>query len=332
MGQQGIAHQLGGLLLRPVAHARERHHLERAGDLGDRALEQQVAHVGVVVGPRDGGGHGDGWQLGRGLQPVLRRDVGPVVLEGSRHGTGAHEGVFEDAALLGRERAGGCGVEYEGLEVGGVVLEQPLLGDAGELEQQHVPALLLLLGHLAALGACHRVGRVEDEQRAHHLRPKRRGGPAQAAAPVVTREVGRLEAQALHETDDIANKQREGVVLGALRSVALAVAAHVGDDGPVAGACKRRGLSAPRVAKLREAVPQDDRGAVGRAHLLHRQRGRAGVHCGALGARDVSQRAHPIRRRARPGRACRQPRGQTRCRPPRRPSAAGWCRSCPGWC
>ena len=35
VGDQGIAHAIGCLLLRPVAYAGQRHHRERASDLGD---------------------------------------------------------------------------------------------------------------------------------------------------------------------------------------------------------------------------------------------------------------------------------------------------------
>ena len=101
-------------------------------------------------------------------------------------------------------------------------------------------------------------------------------------APVMAEDMGRRQAEVIHQRDDVGGHLPFGIgavegVVG--RRIALAIAAQIGDDhAEVAG--EGRGDLGPAEAVFRETVQQDQRWAV--ACLLHRQ-GDAGKGDAAAG-------------------------------------------------
>ena len=114
----------------------------------------------------------------------LGRDVRAVVVERR----------CERAVTLerGRHRIG-VGMVAPLPEVGPSVRTQPLLGDAGVLEEQHVPGLLPL--EHAGGGERVRVADRKRDQMVDPLRCERRNGPGECRAPVVTDDVRAIETQ-----------------------------------------------------------------------------------------------------------------------------------------
>ena len=90
------------------------------------------------------------------------------------------------------------------VEVSPAVLGKPAFGDAGELEQQHVPRLLALLQG-AAEG-----GRVADRQDDEVIDAAGREGgqrPGQGGAPVMTDDVGLADLQVGQDRPDVPGQQ-----------------------------------------------------------------------------------------------------------------------------
>ena len=155
-------------------------------------------------------------------------------------------------ALLGRERPGRGVVEDEGAQVGQVVRGEPGLGHAGELEQQHVPALGALARVLHAQAGRHgRLRGVQDRQRADALGHPPGDPPGEAAAPVVAHQVHALVAEGVDEPHDVADQLGRGVVLDRRRPVRAAVAAQVRGDRVVPGPGERVELVPPASARAR---------------------------------------------------------------------------------
>src|SRR6266496_1931800 len=124
-----------GVQLKPVARA-----VWALVSPGARHVFGGVGHLhlgeGDVAGAPDAhGGCLHGWELRRWPGPGFGRDVGPVPVEGWCERT---------VGFQVGDHTVGVGVACPGAEVGPVVLGQPAFGDAGELEQQHVPRFLAL--------------------------------------------------------------------------------------------------------------------------------------------------------------------------------------------
>ena len=193
-------------------------------------------------------------------------------------------------------------------QVGEVVVGEPGLGHAGELEQQHVPALGLLGPVLAAQARRDGPLRgVQDRQRPDHRGQAPGEAPGEAAAPVVAHHVGALVPERADQPRDVADQRPRGVVLHRRGSVRAAEAAQVGRHGVVPGLRQGRELVAPGVGQLGEPVQQHDRLAGRIAGLGDRQAHLADVD---PAARRLSQRGPP-----RGPRAGSPRRGPRPCRP-----------------
>ena len=141
------------------------------------------------------------------------------------------------------------------------------------LEVEHVEELALedhledLRGRRRRIGVRHahvEEGRDAVGVEAPHL-------PDHHGPPVVADEGGPVVAVVVEQPAQVAG-QVVGAVVGDLgRARAPAVAAQVRRIGAVAGVGQRAELMAPRVPELREAVAQDDGGAVGRPRHRHVQ-------------------------------------------------------------
>src|SRR5258706_4900090 len=101
-------------------------------------------------------------------------------------------GVSESADTSSANHFVGVGVAGPGPEVSPVVLGQPAFGDAGELEQQHVPGLLALLQRAAEGDG---VADRQDDQVVDAARCDQCQLPGQGAAPVVTYQVSPGDVQ-----------------------------------------------------------------------------------------------------------------------------------------
>ena len=153
-------------------------------------------------------------------------------------------------------------------DVGEVVGRQPLLGDALELEQQHVPRLLAL--HDADLAERRR---MPDRQRSEVIDPvghEARHRPRQRRAPVVTDDVGAVRRRASRGCRHVADDVEDAVALDLGRFRRVAETAQVGCDhavpgierAPVPGGATARANRGSRAAAGRRAV----------AFVLHRKR------------------------------------------------------------
>ena len=101
-------------------------------------------------------------------------------------------------------------------EVGPSVVRQPLLGDPGELEQQHVPRLLVLLEPARA----HRRRmpyRQHDEMIDARSR-QRSESPRQSRAPIVADDVGPRHPRVVHHRQHIARQRRQRIRLAPPRA------------------------------------------------------------------------------------------------------------------
>src|SRR5215471_21826113 len=127
-------------------------------------------------------------------------------------------------------------------EVGPVVVAQPAFGDAGKLEQEHVPRFLALL-YGAAEG-----DRVADGQNDEVVYVVRRQGgqhPGQPGAPVVTDDVGPADPEVGEDRHDVTGQPGHRVGLDRLGFVGAPVAAQVRDDDLEPGPGQRRYLLPP---------------------------------------------------------------------------------------
>ncbi len=82
--------------------------------------------------------------------------------------------------------------------------------------------------------------------------------PGDRRAPVVTDDDRPIGAERVHDPDHVAGQMEERVGVDRLGPVGLAIAAHVGRDGMVAGLGQRLELMAPRIPALRPAMAEED--------------------------------------------------------------------------
>ena len=150
------------------------------------------------------------------------------------------------------------GVAQEVAEEVPVIRRHDAFGQVGEVEEEEVPGLAELAGVVQSLRELPRVGRVEDREAVHHLRVGHRGGPGDAAAPVVPGQQRGLRAAFTDETGDVAGQLVDVVGMDTVRLGGQVVAAQVrGHDAE-----PRRGewldLPPPAVPELGEPVQQHD--------------------------------------------------------------------------
>ena len=88
-------------------------------------------------------------------------------------------------------------------------LRQPLLGDALELEEQHVPRLL----SLRPAGVAERRGMADGQgdQVVDTVGGERGDHPRQRGAPVVTDDVGPLDPEVVEHAEHVADEERQRV-------------------------------------------------------------------------------------------------------------------------
>ena len=157
-------------------------------------------------------------------------------------------------------------------QIGPVVVGQPLLGHAFELEQQHVPRLLALgvTGGDERGGVAHRqrhqVVDAVGQQRAE--RPRQRG------TPVVAHDVGALDAQGVEDGHHVSGQVRDGVGLHLRGLVRGTVSPQIGNHGGEPGVDEGGDLVAPQAAAVGETVQEDDGWPLSRhlvldAHTTH---------------------------------------------------------------
>src|SRR6266566_3802785 len=220
-----------------------------------------VGHLSLSEGgvPRAPDAHGGGLhrrELNRRADPRLRRHVGPVPVEA--------RGQRTSRLQLG-DHLVGVGVPGPGPEVVPVVLGQPPLGDAGELEQQHVPRLLTL-PRRAAEGS--RVPDGERDQMVHLAGHEGRERPGQRGTPVVAHHVGPLDPQVGQDRHDVPGDVHERVGLDGLGFVGAPVSAQVGDDDLEPRTGEGRHLVPPQPAGIGKTVQQNDRRSLPRGLVL----------------------------------------------------------------
>ncbi len=251
--QQGVD-LVWGIQLQPVTRAvqalvppRARHVLGGVGHL----------HFAQRAVPRAPDAHGrclHRRQLNRRAHPGFGRDVGPVPVQAG--GERAVRFQIGDHLI-------GVGVARTA-EVSPVVVGQPALGDAGELEQQHVPRLLALLQG-AAEGD--RVADGQDDEAVHAAGSEGGEHPGQAGAPVVADYMGRADVLLGEDRHDIPGQPGHRVGLDRLGLVGAPVAAQVGDDDLEPGPGERRHLVPPQAPGVGKAVQQHDRAPLA-GHLV----------------------------------------------------------------
>src|SRR5215469_16333249 len=93
--------------------------------------------------------------------------------------------------------------------------------------------------------------------------------PRDRRAPIVTDDHGRLDAEAVDESDDIASEIQDIVGFYRFRFVGLAVAALIGCDHEIAGRGESGDLVAIRVPGLGPSVAQHDEWAAALLDVVH---------------------------------------------------------------
>ena len=189
-----------------------------------------------------------------GREPHLRSDVRAVVVQGRRQ------------RFIGFE-LGDNGVHVRvtppGAEIRPIIGRQPLFGDSGKLEQQHVPGLLVLLEPRP--GAEGR--RVPDRQR-HQMvdavTRERREPPRHRRSPIMPDDVCLLHPGIAHDCQHVAGQRLDAICVDRRRLVGAAVPAHVRHDHPESRPRQRRHLVAPQPARVGKAVQQHDGPALSR--------------------------------------------------------------------
>jgi hypothetical protein len=127
--------------------------------------------------------------------------------------------------------------------VGEIVGRQPLLGDALELEQQHVPRLLALCETNAT--ECQRMTNRQRRQVIDTLRGECCHRPSKRRSPIVSDHMGALHSGRVEDAEDIADDVEHAVALDLAWLRRFAKAAQIGDDDAIAGSDKFRNLVAP---------------------------------------------------------------------------------------
>ena len=142
-------------------------------------------------------------------------DRGPVVVD--HRGGRARLGPGLDVAVGLLRREGRAGVAQEVPEEMPVVGVHDGFGQVGEVEEEEVPGLAELARVVQSLRELPRVGRVEDSQPVHDLGMVHRGGPGDAAAPVVTGQHRGLGAAFADQVPDVGGQQADVVGGDAVR-------------------------------------------------------------------------------------------------------------------
>jgi hypothetical protein len=106
---------------------------------------------------------------------------------------------------------------------------------------------------------------IEDDELGDTLRVQQGGAPADGSAPIVSRKEDSVLAELIGDGDDVGDQFRQGVGCHAGGLATEVVTALVRDDGAKAGSSQRLDLLAPSIPEFREAVKQNDNGAVARA-------------------------------------------------------------------
>jgi hypothetical protein len=138
------------------------------------------------------------------------------------------------------------------------VVAQDPVAQAGDLEQRGHPPAPDPRREVALQRP--RVGHGDRHQPAHPVGVVERDPQGEPAAPVVADDVGPVDAERVHQAQDVADPVGGGVPAG--RGVAPAGAAQVDGEHP-AGPGEVRDDVAPREPVLGEAVQQDHGGRVG---------------------------------------------------------------------
>ena len=144
------------------------------------------------------------------------------------------------------------------LDGGADVMRQFGVGHAGGLEMQLVEHRVLGLRHHRG-GPClaaRAVGHAKADDRAEPVGAQQRGVPGDRGAPVMAGDDRRLGPQRVEHAHHVAHQMEQGVLVDGLWALGLAVAAHVGGDGAVAGLRQGVELVAPGIPGLREAVAE----------------------------------------------------------------------------
>ena len=113
-----------------------------------------------------------------------------------------------------------------------------------------------------------RMGGVEDGEAVHDLRMGHRGGPGDAAAPVVPGQQRGLGAAFVDETGDVAGQLVDVVGMDAVWLGGQVVAAQVGGDDPESRRRQRCDLPPPAIPELGEAVQQHDQRPLTSLHVM----------------------------------------------------------------
>ena len=111
---------------------------------------------------------------------------------------------------------------------------------------------------------------AEADDAAEAVGAQQRGVPGHRRAPVVAGDHRLLGTERIEQADHVADQVQQRVLVDRLRAVGLAVAAHVGRDGVVAGLRQRGELVAPGIPGLRKAVAQQHQRPVARSAMCMR--------------------------------------------------------------
>jgi hypothetical protein len=177
-----------------------------------------------------------------------------IVIDRGARGAGAQERrpVHLDV-VIGEGIATGGAAAKGRRDGGGMATAEEPLGQARELEEEHVAALQHLRRVAAGMaGECRRMRCVQHRQRADNVRAAPCELPRDDTAPVVADNVRAFLAERMDECQDIIDERLDVVAAG--RLVGEVVAAEVGRHGAEAGFSERGQLVAPRVPALGEAV------------------------------------------------------------------------------
>ena len=88
--------------------------------------------------------------------------------------------------------------------------------------------------------------------------------PGDRRAPIVADDDRLRRAQRVEHADHVADEMKQRVLIDGFRLACLAIAAHVGRDGAIAGLGERLQLMAPRIPGFRKAVAEEHDGSASR--------------------------------------------------------------------
>ena len=100
--------------------------------------------------------------------------------------------------------------------------------------------------------------------------PKKRAMPGDRRAPVVADDDGLRRAQRVEHANHVADELKQRVLIDLVGLAGLAIAAHVGRDGAIAGLSQRLQLMAPRIPGFRKTVAEEDEGSASRLSEMDR--------------------------------------------------------------